>query len=79
LVDNGALDNYIKNFNKVDNGWRIDNWDGFKLGMDYTIKDFLDNNKMIYYIYGSFIWEETSEGYKFWNELSNEWVSSLRK
>jgi hypothetical protein len=79
LESKGALDNYIKNFNNVDNGWMVDNWSGYHSDdIDYSIMDFVcnlyKNRNKLFIINYSFSWSKTPEGGRYWLQLEREWI-----
>jgi len=44
-----------------------------------TVNQFLKSENQRYYFINSFVWDDTPEGYDFWDELSNDWNEILNK
>jgi len=75
LVDNGALDKYMKNFNF--SIYRIHH----RLHQHKGIKHFLDRKKKngTYELnVSAFLWSHTKEGHDFWNKLDTKWAKYLK-
>ena len=69
LKENDAYDKWIHNlFNRhpIDD---INWWDNYN--------QLLYGNKYDKAITYAFIWDETKEGYQFWDNLNNEWIIKL--
>jgi hypothetical protein len=78
LEKNGVLDKFVRNFyNFEDDEWKREYWGGYDSHSDeYTLNDFLINNKeMRYglYIDDAFDWDNSPEGYDFWDDVNDAW------
>ena len=65
LVNNNALD-WIHNLENETSFFRLDTHN--------DVSYFLKNRNKSGYISRAFTWENTTEGWNFWNNLNREWI-----